>query len=183
MSTHVTVRAGAAMPEVCVGDFILTHNPHSFFSWVIRFGQRFRYHGALKWAAHWNHAAGVVRLGPTPMIVEMLAGGATLSPLSKYSDREYTVVHVPQTTERAQEAASYWLWLKRTKTDYGFLSIFFDAIALLTHLPVGGGWRGHPVCSASVAAGLGTFQWRSSPANVLPADLAFHFNVHPPAYS
>jgi len=165
--------------NIVPGDFILTRADHSLVDSAIRLGQRIRFRGARRYAAYWNHAAGVVVGGDDPVLVEMLAGGATVSPLSKYANRTYTVVHVLQTPERGQEAADYWNWLGQTHTRYGYLSIVLDAIHLVTGLPIGGAWRGRPVCSASVAAGLAFDLWRASSSGIMPADLAYYFGAHP----
>lgn len=168
---------GAPPPEVVPGDFILTRADHSVLDSAIRFGQRLRFRGDRRFAAYWNHAAGVVVGGDHPVLVEMLAHGATVSPLSKYADRIYVVVHVTQTEARGQEAADYWTWLGVTHTGYGYVSIALDAIHLITGLPIGGAWRGRPVCSAAVAAGLALWPWRASSSGIMPADLAFYYNA------
>jgi hypothetical protein len=173
-------KAGEGSTDCSPGDFILTHADHSFVDAAIRFGQRLRYRGKRRPFAYWNHAAGVTVGGPDAVLVEMLAAGATVSPLSKYAGRDYILVHVEQGAARRSEAAEYWEWLARTHCEYGYVSILLDAIALLTHLPVGGAWRGRPVCSAAVAAGLGMDEWRSNPSAVLPADLAWYFGATTP---
>jgi hypothetical protein len=171
------VSPGTPLPVIRVGDFILTHADKSLVDSMIRLGQRIRYRGDKRRFAYWNHAAGVVESGRSPVLVEMLAAGATVSPLSKYADREFTVVHVDQTIRRADEAAEYWKWLAETHVGYGYLSIVLDAIAILTRLPIGGAWRGRPVCSAAVAAGLAMNPWRASCAGIMPADLAYYFDA------
>lgn len=170
---------GAAPPlDIRVGDFILTRADHSLVDAAIRFGQRVRYRKDRRWAAWCNHAAGIVSAGPEPILVEMLAHGATLSPLSKYQGREYVLVRPVQTPERAQDAADYWQWLASTHVAYGYVSIALDIVGLFTRLPIGGTWRNRPVCSAAVAAGLALFSWRASAAGILPADLAYFYGVH-----
>jgi hypothetical protein len=170
--------AGApAPPAIQVGDFILTRADHSVVDSAIRFGQRLRYRKDRRWAAWCNHAAGIVSAGPEPVLVEMLAHGATVSPLSKYQGREYVLVRPVQTPERAQDAADYWQWLADTHVRYGYFSILLDAVFLATSLPIGGSWRDRPVCSAAVAAGLALNPWRASAAGILPADLAYFYGA------
>lgn len=167
-----------APPDVQAGDFILTRGDHSLIDSAIRFGQRLRFRGGRRFAAYWNHAGGVVIGGGHPVIVEMLAHGATVTPLEKYTGRTYVVVHVDQTLPRAHEAVDYWNWLSETHTGYGYVSVVLDALHLLTGLPIGGAWRGRPACSAAVAAGLALNVWRAVPAGIMPADLAYFYNAH-----
>lgn len=174
----VSAPGAGAPPDVVAGDFILTRADHSLIDSAIRFGQRLRFRGDRRFAAYWNHAGGVVIGGGHPVIVEMLAHGATVSPLEKYTGRIYTVVHVDQTPERAQEAVDYWNWLGETRVGYGYASILLDALHLVTGLPIGGAWRGRPVCSAAVAAGLALNPWRACSSGIMPADLAYYYGAH-----
>lgn len=159
------------------GDFILTHSA-GLVGWAIRFGQRLRYRKARRPYAWFNHAAGVVAADGT--LVEMLARGATVSGLSKYSNRDYTVVSPDLDTDRRAETVAYWQWLAATHTGYGWASIAADALSLATGIHLAAATDMRPVCSAAVAAGIGENPWRACAAAVMPADLAAFYQALPP---
>src|SRR2546421_12307289 len=77
-------------PHPMPGDMLLTHRS-GIVPRLIRLGERRRFRGSRRTFAHWSHAALLV--DGQGALVEAETRGVELSPLSKYREREYHVVH------------------------------------------------------------------------------------------
>lgn len=163
-----TVAAGVPLLP---GDVLLTRST-GVVGALIRFGERTHYHGwwnALRHAAAWlvgaaahprpddpawcNHAAVYVGDG---MVIEALAGGLTLSPISKYGVADYRIARL-QTAEptaglfERQAAVAYARAMLERHCSYGWLSIASIILQLLTPTRLDISWDGAMICSAFAA--------------------------------
>lgn len=181
------------MSELLPGDVILTRS-NSVVGSLIRFGERARFAGwpaALHWLIKFvlrisqpdelsdpwwaNHAAVYIGDG---QLIEALADGLTLSPVSKYSQS----IHVPLAglrpdvtdTDRAQAVGFARTQLARHDR-YGWLSIASIVVQLLTPLRLDLSWDGALICSAFAGQCLehaGVLLPTRSSLTTMPADLA-----------
>ncbi len=201
MTTYSVTYHNPGQPalDVAPGDIILTHS--TFWAGrIIRFGQRLRWRGARKWAAHWNHCALVVEgdsitdrrsypnggemyvLRPA-WIVEALGNGVERTCLNKYDDTEYAVVHMevdayPLDTEQVLEFAHSVL---SKRTHYGYWELLSLAGTLLTPKFLNFSTPGTMICSGFVAQALtrAGIIWAVDPTYAMPADIAEQFLVLP----
>lgn len=163
------------LSKVAPGDFILTRSA-SYVGRAIRFGEHIRFHGS-EWTKV-NHAAGIIN--DKGDLVEMLAGGATASHLSKYTDNEYWHFRCPE-PDKAPIAVDYWNWVLAHHTGYAWYNAASDGFVCLTGSKVVLGTEGRLICSGMVAAGYvragiaGTEDWTASPAFVFPTELGIRF--------
>ena len=159
------------------GDFILTHSS-GVYGKLIRFGEAIRYWGRDRVFARWSHAA--IFIDNAGEIVEALSGGVQQRNISVYQGTEYVVVHLPRSTapldrQQAVEFAQFCL-----NDPYDWLTIVSMAICLLTGSKISLGVDGQQICSALVARCLeriGEIFPEGEPWNLMPADLAKHFDV------
>lgn len=164
-------------PLACSGDFILTHST-GFYGRMIRIGEALRYWGNDAKFAHWSHAA--IFVDDDGSIVEALGGGVQKRNISVYTDTEYVVVHLPQSTASSdrQQAVAFADFCLHDR--YGWLTIVSIALCLLTGSKLSFGVDGQQICSALVARCLeriGVIFVESEPWHLTPADLAKHFKV------
>jgi hypothetical protein len=168
---------GESIGDPRPGDVVLIRG----IGWLgkaIRFGVRRRCRRmADRPFAHWSHAGIIV--SPRGHLVEVLHTGVVLSGLEKYRSQEYHYVHLDLSAADRTRASHYAYSCLRQ--DYGRLSFFLLALAVLT-----GDWfevpdRGQQGCVALIARALQcagmTFARR--PADMTPADLAKQFGVMP----
>lgn len=183
------------MTDLAPGDVLLVRSA-SAIGTLIRFGERVRYAGWPAALAHlarklvgtaqpdrpgdpWyvSHAAVYVGDG---QLVEALARGLALSPVTKY-DRSDTVVVavadlVPAVTDQDRARAVAFARTQLARHDrYGWLSIASIVLQLTTPAKLDISWDGALICSAFAAqvlehCGL-TLATRSS-LTTMPADLA-----------
>ncbi len=100
--------------------------------------------------------------------------------ISVYDETEYVVVHLPDGTspldrQHAVEFADFCL-----HDPYGWLTIVSITFCLLTGAKFSFGVDGQQICSALVARCLeriGEIFTEAEPWNLMPADLAKHFDV------
>lgn len=155
------------------GDIVLTHGTH-FFSQLIRLGQRIRYRRNESQFAQWNHVAIGVGDGE---IVEALSAGISKRHISEYRDEKYAVVEIEASEESRQQMLDYVLWIESLGKRYGWLMIGAITIQLL----VGGRFTfnldGSEICSTLAAEALKSAGYRFNRRLVLPADLAWYFDV------
>ena len=165
------------------GDFILVHSDKSI-SKLIRFGERLRYKGAEAVYADYNHAAILI---DRFHVIEALADGVTISPLSKYADIEYIVITAdPIGTSPDSDAAFV---LRSNAVDfahncvgekYGLLTDLCIAVGLVTGGGLSFGFNGQVICSGLVACALERMGYNFNPRNpseIMPADLACCFDI------
>lgn len=162
------------------GDFILTHS-NAFVSRIIRWGQSLRFWGKKSKYTWWNHAALIV--SQQGDIIEALGAGVEKNKLSKYTPTEYTVVRIHSDLIAAgdrNEVVSFSEWA--LGQEYGYLTIISIALSLI----FGGKFSffidGQSICSGLVARALERTKviFDRSPSHIMPADLAFFFDVEPP---
>ena len=162
------------------GDFILTHSS-ACVSRIIRWGQSLRFWGRKRKYTWWNHAALIV--SQQGDIIEALGDGVEKNELSKYTPTEYTVVRIHPdliTAEDRNEVVNYAEWA--LGQEYGYLTIISIALSLI----FGGKFSffidGQSICSGLVARALERTKviFDRSPSHIMPADLAFFFDVEPP---
>jgi uncharacterized protein YycO len=177
MTTSKSQTQDDTLPVARPGDFILTHSV-GVFGALIRFGEWLRYSGKDKVYSHWSHAA--IFVDNNGDIVEALGGGVQKRNISIYTNTEYVVVHLPETTSNddRQQAVSFAKYALNER--YGWLTIISIALSLLTGAKLGFGIDGQQICSALVARcieRIGEIFTENEPWHVMPADLAKHFNV------
>lgn len=160
------------------GDFILTHG-HSLSGKLIRLGQRLRFWGKDSQYAHWNHAALIVDKGGG--LIEALGHGVLRTHISKYRPREYHLVRLGQTANRADrmEAVRFAEWCLGEK--YGWTTIVCIALGLITSGRFTFGFEGQQICSGLVARAMErtTAIFDRNPEDIMPADLAKYYHVKP----
>lgn len=160
------------------GDFILTHGD-SFYSKLIRFGQRLRFHGKNAGFAHWNHAAMIV--GEDGSIIEALGRGVLRRNLSNYKGTEYHLVHFGHdiaSDDDREQVVKFAEWTMGQ--EYGWVTIVSIALSLLSGLNFSFGFDGQSICSGLVARALERTNviFDRSPSHIMPADLARYFGVN-----
>jgi len=167
------------------GDFILVHSDRPT-SKLIRFGERLRYKGAEAVYAHYNHAALLI---DRFHVIEALTDGVgvTVSPLSKYAGVDYVVVTADPIGTLPDSDAAFVL--RSNAVDfahncvgekYGFLTDLCVSIGLVTGGKLSFGFNGQSICSGLVARCLERMGYNFNPRNpaeIMPADLAFCFDV------
>jgi hypothetical protein len=162
----------ASIPLRC-GDLVLTHGDY-FFSKLIRFGQRLRYP---KKYASWNHAALV--LGESGNIAEALGHGVVQTHISKYKERDYTVVHRNISEHDQKQILQFAYSVLAAKNRYGWrtiVSLFFNLAFNLKYVTVKYGTN---ICSGFYADALTRAGdiWPDPPAAMKPAGLAQLFDA------
>lgn len=178
MSGFTFHRPGEPTATVRPDDIILTHGTY-WTGHLIRFGQRLRFRGARRRFATWNHAAVV---WDHYTVVEALGHGVTKSPLTKYDDTEYVVIHTGGSNmdhRDHEQLARFVKSVLAAKARYGFLEILSLGLTLLIPLPVQFGSPGTMICSGLVASAMtrAGVVWRNSPEYMMPADIAEHYDV------
>jgi uncharacterized protein YycO len=170
---------GAQPGEYDPGDFILTHGS-AIFSKLIRFGQKLRFRGSNRKYAYWNHAAMIV--SATGDLIEALGPGVERTHIDKYKPTEYHLVRLgaladPHDRKQVVDFAEWCLG-----EQYDWVTIVSIAFTLLFGGKFDFGMDGETICSGLVARALertnAIFDRTSS--HIMPADLAWYFNVAPP---
>ena len=166
------------------GDFILVDSDKSVLSKLIRVGERHRYHGARAVFARFNHAALVIN---SEHVVEALTGGVQISPISKYAANEYVLVSadpigVAPDSEAAEAMRANAVSFAEgcVGERYAFLTDACIAFGLLTGGGLTFGYDGQSICSGLVARSLERMGYDfgpRNPAEIMPADLAYCFDV------
>lgn len=175
------------------GDVIVTRSA-GIIGALIRFGERIRYEGRLK-ALWWlikrilgihqpedpghpwwtNHTAVYVGDG---QVIEALAGGLTLSPLTKYSPADYRIARLstaePTASSFERQATVAYAHAQLARMGrYGWLSIASTIVQLLTPLRLDVSWDGAVTCSAFAAQcweHAGVIMPTRSALTTMPAD-------------
>ena len=176
-TAHTADLLTTAKPLARAGDFLLTHSS-GIYGTLIRFGEALRYTGQDKIFAHWSHAA--IFVDESGNIIEALGGGVQKRNISVYNQTEYVVTHLPATTsledrQHAVEFAEFCL-----NDPYGWLTIVYIALFLVTGTNISFGVDGQQICSALVARcieRIGEIFSENEPWHLMPADLAKHFDV------
>ena len=183
MVSTVKVPAGQTARTALPGDFILTHGDH-WTSKMIRWGQKREWTGEREKYASWNHAALVVDYGAT--VAEALSQGVVASSLSKYQDRDYTLVRVEMPDTDRSQVLRFANSVLDARWRYSYTTI--AQLALTLALRSGGqqwtiGKVGTAICSGFVSEALvrAGFIWPVPPAFMMPAHLAEYFDA--PAWS
>jgi hypothetical protein len=183
LPAHARGLLAGVTPKFTPGDFILTHSS-GLTGRLIRFGQSLRYGGADAKYTRWNHAALIV--SPEGDLIEAVGKGILLTPMSHYRPTERYLVHLGEAIADARDReqivkfAEFW---REKRPRYGFMTIASVAISLVT------GWRfifgidGQFICSGLVAGALerSATIFDRTPSNMMPADLAKHFDIGAPA--
>lgn len=174
-------RAGEEMAEgdYQPGDFVLTRNP-TLFGWLIRLGQFILYWGKNRPYAHWSHAAVIV--SPTGDLVEALLRGVERTHISKYRDIEYQVVRLDERFLKPGDRGQivrFAHWCADKNVKYGYVTVISIGLSLLTGLRFSFGFEGQQICSGLVARALERSDhiFERSPSHILPADLAYLFDI------
>lgn len=192
------------MTEPLPGDLLWTRS-EGFVGSMIRFGERVKYHGWLK--AIWLVLKSLVRLitfrhGPPEAyddkswgnhiavyvgdghVIEALARGLTLSPLTKYATKvNYKLLPLaavkPDVTDAdRQRVVDFAYGDLKDKFHYGWLGIASIVANTMTPSRVVVSWNGSMICSAFGAlswmiAGVPVAQWTwRDPYTAEPSDLA-----------
>jgi uncharacterized protein YycO len=165
--------------ELEPGDFILTHGS-SFFSYLIRFGQRLRFRGKDAKYARWSHAA--IITSSKGDLIEAVGAGVSRANLSKYRETEYHLVKLAKLADARdrEQAVRYATW--SLGESYAFFNIVSIALSLLMGGKFTFGFDGQAICSGLVARALERTNaiFNRSPSHIMPADLAKYFKVTPP---
>lgn len=160
------------IPLQC-GDLVLTHGDY-FFSKLIRFGQKLRYP---KEFASWNHAALV--LNTNGDIAEALGTGVVQTHISKYKERDYTVVQRWVDPHDQKQVLAFAYSVLEAKYKYGWrtiVSLFFNLALNRKYVTVK---YGTSICSGFYSDALTRAGdiWPDPPAAMKPAGLAQFFNA------
>jgi len=175
--TKTTGTVSTTNPAALPGDFMLTHSS-GIYGRLIRFGEALRYWGQDKVFAHWSHAA--IFVDDAGDIVEALSGGVQQRNISVYHATEYVVVHLPATTAPLDRQHSVQFAEFCLNEPYGWLTIVNIGLCLLTGSKLSFSIDGQQICSALVARcveRIGEIFAEAEPWNLMPADLAKHFDV------
>src|ERR1700690_2153740 len=89
--THFEPGKEASQEDFIPGDFILTHG-NTFFSYLIRFGQGLRFHGADRKYTWWSHAAMIISSDGN--LIEALGPGVEQRNISRYKETDYHLIHL-----------------------------------------------------------------------------------------
>ena len=103
------------------------------------------------------------------------------SPISKYRDTEYHVVHLGDTASAADRKQVVAYAERQVGQPFGLLATISLVISMGTGLRIHFGVGSHQVCSGLVARALERTwaDFNDDPAFVLPADLAKYYGVEP----
>jgi uncharacterized protein YycO len=162
---------------VLAGDIVLFHRRHSYSSALIRQGQLFRFRGADRPFAYWNHAALAIS---STEVVEAAARGVRRIALRSSPNLRPQVVDSGLTPEQRAVAVA-WV-IQQIGKEYGFLQIGGEALACLTGRRLR--WLRDPdsfICSELVADALERATGHPIPSRgsyPMPADLAKFFGVN-----
>ena len=169
---------GEVATKFAPGDFILTHSPH-LISRLIRLAQKIR--GRERRYSYWSHAALIVDREGT--LVEAESKGVIRSPLSKYTPREYHLVHLGDSADGHDREQVVAFANSVVGQPFGFLDLISVGLSLLTGAKVNISYESHLMCSALVARALERTSalFDDEPAHMLPADLARHYGAQAPA--
>lgn len=170
----------AAPTEYEPGDFILTHG-NGFFSRLIRFGQKIRFHGQNKKYAWWNHTAIIVSKDGD--LIEALNAGVIRTKISRYRETEYHLIHLEGSLadwHDREQAVKFAEWSLNQR--YGWIIIVSIALSLLTGGKFTFGFDGQSICSGLVARALERTNaiFNRTPSHIMPADLAKYFGAESP---
>jgi len=168
---------GAAAETFEPGDFILTHHHHAV-SRLIRLAQKIR--GRERRYSYWSHAALIIdREGN---LVEAESKGVVVSPLSKYEQVEYHVVHLGDSADQRDREQAVAFALSLVGKPFGYLDLFSVGLSLLTGAKINVAYESHLTCSALVARALERTSaiFDDEPGHMLPADLARHYGAERP---
>jgi hypothetical protein len=111
------------------GDFILTHGK-AWTSWLIRIGQRLRFHGRDRKYTWWSHAAVIV--SPDGALIEALGAGVHKRTLSKYKPTEYHLVQLGALADARDRQQIVEFAESCRGAEYGYITIASIALSLLT---------------------------------------------------
>jgi len=161
------------------GDFILTHG-NSFFSRLIRFGQKISFWGADRVFTRWSHAALIV--SDDGELIEAVGAGVKRSHIRDYVPTEYHLVSLNTLANEKDRDQACAFAETTIGQPYDILTCISIAIGLLTGCRLKFGFDGQFVCSGLVARSLERTSviFDRSPSHILPADLAKYFQVLPP---
>lgn len=161
---------GEFLTEFRPGDFILTQGK-GFLPWLIRFGQEFRYNN--REFTKWSHVALITSIDGE--IIEAQAKGIVVDHISKYTPKEYFVVHIDATDADREQMLAFARACVGSK--YGMATFFSIGMSLLTGLKLSFGFDGEEVCSGLVARALERTQaiFPRDASHISPADLASYY--------
>jgi uncharacterized protein YycO len=168
---------GESVTSFQPGDFILTHRQHTV-SRLIRVAQKIR--GRERRYAYWSHAALIIDADAN--LIEAESKGVVISPLSKYEQVEYHVVHLGDSADDRDRQQTVAFAKSLVGQPFGFLDLFSVGLSLLTGAKFNVSYRSHLMCSALVARSLER-TWAifdDEPAHMLPADLARYYGAEAP---
>ena len=161
------------------GDFILTH-ASSFFSYLIRFGQRLRFTGQDAKFAWWSHTA--IITSANGELIEAVGAGVCRANLTKYRETEYHLVKLGKLADAKdrEQAVRFATW--SLGESYGWFNIASIALSLVMGGKFTFGFDGQAICSGLVSRALERTSaiFNRSPSHIMPADLAKYFKVTPP---
>jgi hypothetical protein len=168
---------GNRATNLATGDVLLTGvKQTNIFSRAIKLGAMLR--GYDKKYRRFSHAALVI--DPDGTLAEALSNGVHRSPISKYDEPNYRIVHTHvDEHDQAQLLDFTNSVLKARKIGYGRLTIAGLALYCLTGAPICVETAGTAICSGFVCDALtrAQFIWKRPPFAMMPADLAKAFEV------
>ena len=164
-------KVGETILNPRVGDFFLVQR-HTFFGRLIRFGQRLRF---TKEEASWNHCG--IFVSPTGDIIEALTSDVQQAHISKYTDKDYIVVHIDANAQDRDEILKFAQWA--IGKEYGFLTDLNLALWCLFGGKFSFSLDGEMICSGLVAKALerAGYIFERDASHIMPADLARYFHV------
>ena len=169
---------GEEAPDFVPGDFILAHRNRPIAG-LITLAQKRRFKGPDAIYAHWSHAASVVDRNGS--LVEAESTGVRLSPISKYTEREYHLVRLGEHFSSEGRARAVDFAMSQVGQGFGYLDLFGAVLYLMFGWPLRLVRRNHQICSGLVVLVLqkGGMVPELDPALTLPADLAKLFGARP----
>lgn len=167
-----------------IGDIVLFHGPN-FFSRLIRFGQRLRFHGLDNKYAYWNHVGIIVDFDDQtmePVIVEAVASVRMGRLFKFYNTQDYDIkiIHIDKLSiSERRQAVNYVN--SQVGEKYDWVSILSMAFRCL----FGGTFSfGNPtahICSGLVGEALerAGYDFNIDANFLMPADIAKYFDIQP----
>jgi hypothetical protein len=178
---------GETVQDAVGGDFFLSFG-HHVESWAIRAAQGVRFRGPDRIYARYNHAG--IFVDDQGGIVEVVPRGAVRANISRYANREYTVVHtgaIADANDR-KEMVAFALEATRRRLRFAWVTMAVNGVNILLGTHVAIGISGRTVCSGLVArclerssmifpAEIDGVEVNVEADTILPADLARMFHV------
>src|SRR5579872_6968549 len=123
---------GQDATDLTPGDFMVSHR-HRTMAGLISQAEKRRFKGADAPFAHWSHAA---LIGEGATVIEAETRGVERSPITKYRDDEYRIVHLDGELDDEARRQVVAYANGRIGQAFGYLDLMGAAVYLLTGWPL-----------------------------------------------